>query len=140
VGLIIQPVFATYLMSSEHYKRFCYLQLLISPTSAIFCGVSLLTMTAISVDRLLALMLGLRFRQVVTLRRFWVLVVSFWFYHASISPTLFFNADILIKLISVEVLLCVIISTCCYSKIYFILRQLNITLKYMCKTMSTEDN
>ena len=110
-------------MSSEHYKRCYYLQLLISPTSAIFCGVSLLTMTAISVDRLLALMLGLRFRQVVTLRRVWVLVVSFWFYHASISPTLFFNADIFIKLIRVEVLLCVIISTCCYSKIYFILRQ-----------------
>jgi len=76
VGLIIQPIFVTYLMSSEHKKRF-YFQLLIRPTSVIFCGVSLLTVIAISVDRLLALMLGLRYRQVVTLRRVWVLVGSF---------------------------------------------------------------
>ena len=33
------------------------------------CAVSLLTSTAISVDRLLALLLGLRYRQVVTVRR-----------------------------------------------------------------------
>jgi len=89
-------------MSSEHYKRCHYLQLLISPTSAIFCGVSLLTMTAIGVDRLLALILRLRYRHVVTLRRVWVLVVSFWVHHVSISPTLFFNADIFVKLISIE--------------------------------------
>ena len=123
VGLIIQPIFVTYLMSSEHYKRCSYLQLLISPTSAIFCGVSLLTMTAISVDRLLALILGLRYRQVVTLRRVRVLIVCFWLYHTSVSPILFFKADLFVMLISTEVLLCVIISTCCYSKIYFILRQ-----------------
>ena len=33
-----------------------------------FCGVSLLTLPAISVDRLLALLLGLRYRQVVTVK------------------------------------------------------------------------
>ena len=80
-------------------------------------------MTAISVDKLVALKLGLRYRQVVTLRKVWVLVVSFWLYHVSISPTLFFSADIFVKLINIEVLLCAIISTCVNSKIYFILRQ-----------------
>ena len=52
-----------------------------------------------------------------------MLVVSFWLYHASISPTLFFSADIFVKLINIEVLLCAIISACVNSKIYFILRQ-----------------
>ena len=39
---------------------------------------SLLTIAAISVDRLLALLLGLRYRQVVTLRRTYVLIATFW--------------------------------------------------------------
>ncbi|CAH3035954.1 unnamed protein product, partial [Pocillopora meandrina] len=38
-------------------------------TGFIFAGVSLSTTTAISVDRLLALLLGLRYKQVVTVRR-----------------------------------------------------------------------
>ncbi|CAH3169632.1 unnamed protein product, partial [Porites lobata] len=38
------------------------------------CSVSLLTLTAISVDRLLALLLGLRYRKVVTLRRTFITV------------------------------------------------------------------
>ena len=42
------------------------------------CGVSLLTMTAISVDRLLALLLGLRYRHIVTLKRTYIVVVTFW--------------------------------------------------------------
>jgi len=46
------------------------------------CLVSLLTLTAISVDRLLALLLGLRYRQVVTLRRTYIAVIGFWIFSA----------------------------------------------------------
>ena len=41
-------------------------------------AVSLLTSAAISVDRLLALLLGLRYRHTVTLRRVWLVIVCFW--------------------------------------------------------------
>ena len=47
-------------------------------TGTLLCSVSLLTLTAISVDRLLALLLGLRYRQVVTLKRTYVIVATFW--------------------------------------------------------------
>ena len=123
VSLIIQPVYAIHLMSSEHYKRCYYVQLTLGATSTFFSGVSLMTMTAISVDRLLALMLGLRYRQVVTLRRVWVLVTFIWLYNTAVLATLFFNADIFFSLISIDLILWVIISTCCYSKIYLRLRQ-----------------
>jgi len=123
VGLVIQPLFAFNLMSSEHYKRCYYVQLLVHGIDAIFCGVSLLTMTAISVDRLLALMLGLRYRQVVTLKRVWVLVASLWLYNVLIPVVLFYNADIFLTLICIELLLCIIISSSCYSKIFLILRE-----------------
>ena len=123
VGLITQPLFVAFLMSSENSKRCYYVQLFLSTTSAIFCGVSVVTLTAISVDRLLAVKLGLRYRQVVTLRRLWVLVVSFWFYHVSISAISFFNDFIFVTFTCIEGILCIITSTCCYLKIYLTLRQ-----------------
>ena len=48
-------------------------------TSFMLCLVSVLTLAAISVDRLLALLLGLRYRQVVALRETCLAVFSFWF-------------------------------------------------------------
>ena len=37
-----------------------------------------MTMTTISVDRLLALLLRLRYRQVVILRRIYIVIATFW--------------------------------------------------------------
>ena len=51
------------------------------------CAVSLSTSTAISVDRLLALLLGLRYRQVVTLRRTYIIAFGFWFLSFVVSST-----------------------------------------------------
>ena len=123
VGLIIQPLYVILLMSSEHYKRCYYVQIIFLATGATFFLLSGITLTSISVDRLLALMLGLRYRQVVTLRRAWVLVVLIWLNNIAILATLVFNPSIYVKLVTVELMLCISISTCCYSKIYLRLRQ-----------------
>ena len=47
------------------------------PLRAAYCT-SLVTLTAISVDRLLALLLGLRYRQVVTLKRTCLIAIAGW--------------------------------------------------------------
>ena len=47
-------------------------------TSSVLILVSLMTMTAICVDRLLALLLGLRYKQIVTLKRTYIIVTTFW--------------------------------------------------------------
>ena len=80
VGLISQPLFATYCISiaNEHSNMFRYASSAALATASIFCGVSVLTVTAISVDRLLALLLGLRYKQVVTLKRTYVIVIAIW--------------------------------------------------------------
>ena len=44
----------------------------------VLCSVSLFTMTAISVDRLLAMLLRLRYRQIVTVKRIHVILITFW--------------------------------------------------------------
>ena len=62
VGLISQPLYATALMLPKHSNLCFYVNVLTFFTGAIFIGaiLSLLTLTAISVDRLLALLLRLR--------------------------------------------------------------------------------
>ena len=82
VGLIVAPLFVTYLLSflKEQWDICHYAFAIFDTTGYTLCGVSLLTLTAISVDRLLALLLGLRYRQVVTLKRIYLIVAVFWLY------------------------------------------------------------
>ena len=79
VGLVCQPLHATYWMSVsyEHWSlcRFAYDAFSVSAYA--LCSVSLLTMAAISVDRLLALLLGLRYRVLVTLKRTYIILATF---------------------------------------------------------------
>ena len=125
VGLITQPLRVVYLMSTEQSKLCYYVLILYNTMGLIFCGVSILTLTAISVDRLLALMLGLRYKQVVTLRRAWILVIifCFWLLTIAIVITVFYNPSIRNFVLCAITFLFLIISTFCYAKIYFALRK-----------------
>ena len=80
VGLLIHPLSANHWMSSLREKwRICrYTFSAWYLTGYILCSVSLMTMTAISVDRLLALLLRLIYRQVVALRRIYIVIATFW--------------------------------------------------------------
>ena len=122
VGLITQPIRIALFMSPEHSKLCYYLRILFDTIGLMFCAVSLLTTTAISVDRFLALMLGLRYRQVVTLKRASVFVVTLWIFISAILLIAFFDFHIAINMAYVVVLLCIGTSIFCYTKIYFTLR------------------
>ena len=118
VGLIAQPLYASFLLSQERSKH-CYIFAGLSNAIAVtFCGVSLLTLTGISVDRLLALLLGLRYRQVVTLRRVRLLVVIFWLSSFAFAIMLVFYHNIAIRIMYISILLCIATSTFCYIRIY----------------------
>ena len=62
---------------NEHWNICRYAAVALCVVSYILCGVSLLTLTAISVNRLLALLLGLRYKQVVTLKRVCLMTITF---------------------------------------------------------------
>ena len=80
VGVITQPHMALHWMpaSQEHWSLCRYARDAVDITGYVFILVSLMTMTAISVDRLLALLLGLRYKQIVTLKRTYIIVTTFW--------------------------------------------------------------
>ena len=80
VGTIAEPLHVVYWISVVTGKwDICYLaHLMVTLAAYTFCGVSLLTLTAISVDSLLALLLGLRYRQVVTVKKTYIAILAFW--------------------------------------------------------------
>lgn len=125
VGVIGQPTFVIYQLSILA-KRLdvCYIAAYLSYiTTTILCGVSLATLTAISVDRLFALLLKMRYRQVVTLKRVGLAVVVFWFQSIAVSMLVFGNTLVYLSLSCTVTLLSVVTPTFCYLKIFFTLRQ-----------------
>ncbi|KAL9960395.1 hypothetical protein ACROYT_G033846 [Oculina patagonica] len=119
VGFILQPVYIAYLMSFDEDSYRCYYLDTISKVLAIiFCGVSLFILTAISVDRLLALMLGLRYRHLVTLKRVRIVVILFWLFSSASAMTYLYDDLITISVICIGLFLCILTSTICYTKIF----------------------
>ena len=133
VGLLGQPlyVYVWYITISldigNRIVELAYVYLFII---FVLVAVSILTSAAISVDRLLALLLGLRYRHVVTLCRVRVLIACVWFIAVS-NSSLYCVALILfhdkLQLASSWTLraftiFSIIVSTFSYSKIFFTLR------------------
>ena len=80
VGAICQPFFGAYKIAElvENFSAYCTLRMFQSISSWITSGVSLLTLTAASLDRLLALTLHLRYNAIVTVRRVFQTVFALW--------------------------------------------------------------
>ncbi|XP_078342977.1 melanocortin receptor 5-like [Oculina patagonica] len=124
VGLITQPLFVTYLMSPSKH---CYFQVILTVIGATLSAISLLrsflTLTTISVDRLLALTLGLRYRHVVTLGRVRVLVVCVSLFSTVNGVIPYYNFFRIYGIFAcIEAMFCIATSSFCYTKIYLKLR------------------
>ena len=122
VGLITQPLHVAFLTSPDHSERCYYLRFLFNSSGVIFVGVSLSTLTVISLDRLLALLLGLRYRQVVNLRRVQISLIVSWLSSLTVSMVFLYSFRITVSIVSLFILLCIAVSAVCYTKIYLTLR------------------
>ena len=124
VGLISQPFAVIYWMSvaNEHWNIRPYAFVAQFITSYILCGVSVATLTAVSVDRLLALFLRLRYKQVVTLKRTYIIVIAIWVLCTVSSAIQFWNRLITLLCVIIGTFLCVVISIFSYTKIFLTLR------------------
>ena len=128
VGIIVEPLYVVYLMSVKS-KRWdiCYnVNVALFITSHILCSVSLLVLTAISVDRLLALWLGIRYRQVVTLRSVYITVIVMWVLPIVATTSYIWNPQLLSLLLYIHLSLCLSIIIFSYMKIFFMLRHYQI--------------
>ena len=80
VGVVVQPLIAAYLLSevNETWIICYYTGLTAFIAGVILCLASLITVTAISVDRLLVLLLGFKYKEAVTRKRANIIVVAIW--------------------------------------------------------------
>ncbi|XP_078381369.1 adenosine receptor A2a-like [Oculina patagonica] len=125
VGLISQPLFAVFVMSyitNIDVREAAYMYIV---STVVLSGVSILTSTAISVDRLLALFLGLRYRHVVTLRRVRAVIIWFWLFSLALGGWMQFDKNVVLLGVVVFIILialCLLISLISYITIYLRLR------------------
>ena len=124
VGLVTQPLAATYWMSvvCEHWSLCRYARDAAYMSSYVLCSVSLSTLTAISVDRLLALLLGIRYRQIVTLKRIYIITTTFWIFSVAAGSFSILHTRIIFWCIIIVIPSCSVISIASYTKIFRTLR------------------
>ena len=102
----------------EHWSFCRYARDATVISSSVLCVVSLMTMTAISVDRLLAMLLGLRYKEIVTLRRTYIILAIAWtgcyiagsFSHLNYSTIFWYTFT--------SISSCLVISITSYTKIF----------------------
>ena len=122
VGLISQPCFVIFVSVSVGIQNCAIAEAAVHICSVILCGISLTTLTAISVDRLLALLLGLTYRHTVTLVRVRVIIIFLWLFLSLHSLLHFWSIRIFTNVVVINILICIMVSSFCYVKIYFTLR------------------
>ena len=124
VGLFTQPLAATYWMSvvHKHWSLCRHARDATYLSTYALCGVSLFTLTAISVDRLLALLLGIRYRQIVTLKRTYIIAATFWILSVGAGSISISHSRIIRWYSILVIALCSVISIASYTKIFRTLR------------------
>ena len=128
IGLITQPSFITYKIAEMHENAVavaCHGRVVHWVTGFLCAGVSLITITAISIDKLLALVLHLRYISIVTIPRVRNFVVICWTFCVLTMVLLFIvNADRYWSLVPAPVVLVSLTTTVlAYVKIFGILRR-----------------
>lgn len=128
VGLLVQPLHASTIImaftarvdpNTEYYVVKAY-----QVVNFIASGASLISPTAISIDRLLALRLGLRYRHIVTLKRARLVVCCTWLtVLTGALMYLILGERITFPMIVVVLIVCYGTANFCYTTIFYRLRR-----------------
>lgn len=125
VGIIVQPCQVIYGLAVVHERwQICYVVYLLTyGIGSVLCGVSLGTLSVISVDRLLALLLGLRYKQIVTIKRVYVAGIAFWISSILIVLIPIWSHAVWEIIVIAFQSLCLVTSIYCYTRIFLRLRR-----------------
>ena len=123
VGLFSQPLFVANMilnidLANTDLGILSQMNEVVFISSNVLCGVSVLISTAISVDRLLVLLLRLKYRQVVTLKRAQVVILLCWVTAVSCGLVHVWSQTISQIFVLVIGLVSLVTSVFCYVKIH----------------------
>ena len=138
VGIIVEPLQVAYWISvvNRRWAICYYANLTIYFVGVTLCSVSLITLTAISVERLLALLLGLRYREVVTLKRTRLIATGGWIVSIVGASISFLNLFIVSLYQYIATAFCLVTQSVPTQKFLC----LCVITKFMVRTMLFKDN
>ena len=118
VGFVVQPLYIIFKLTGNLtvYKA-------LSIMAAAGTGVSLLVMTAISVDRLLALHYHMRYPSHMTTHRAMYTSVTLWLIMCLLSMLFLWKMSAYYLKADIIIVICLLVSTGCYIRIYQVVRQ-----------------
>ena len=124
VGLIAQP---TYIVDLLLKRRYVYHVAVMSGYS--YCLVSLFTITVITVDRFLALHYHMRYATLVTESRVKYTLITIWLISFFVSGFGLWNERVHSIILGVLIIICLLISTFSYIRIYRIVRRHHLQIR-----------
>ena len=124
VGLVVQPLAVVSLLAAFYHRwNFCRIaELLWYSLSIVMADFTLATLSAISIDRLLALSLGIRYRHVVTMKRARMVLALFLLFSIGNCLTQYVNYFVFLVYSASIWILLLITSIYCYVRIFFVFR------------------
>lgn len=132
VGLVLQPLYiANSLTGNSPLKQ------ALNTTVFAVCGVSLLTMAVISVDRFLALHYHMRYPNLMTRHRAIYTTVTLWIFVFMLSFLNFWTINAYYLTSAASILICLLVSTVYYIKIYCIVKQHQLQIHTRQKAVET---
>ena len=138
VGLVVQPAY----IAEQIVRTVPALQKAVGAMGFVGCGVSLCTMTAITVDRFLALHYHLQYPNLMTTSRAIYTIVTLWCNITLFSFSILWSRRIYYFLTAFCITICLLVCLVCFIKIYRIVRrhQLQIHVQQQAVENSTDTN
>ena len=129
VGLVVQPTYALQMVFEiqRNARYFCITKIMTAGSLSWICaGVSFLVISAIAVERLLAIKLHLRYKELVTIPRILFVAVGFWILCSALIIGRFLGAPYKALVMTIVIMdgSCITITMFAYLKIYLQVRQL----------------
>ena len=126
VGLFVQPFYVLYKTAElrNNHQLYCLGGIGFHLSANVFSAVSFLTVTAIAIDRLLALRLGPRYQTTVSLTRVIKVVLTIWALTSLWVFNWIWNLEIYQVFNITVVSICLLVSSVAYITLWFKLRQL----------------
>lgn len=126
VGLVVQPFYVLHKTAElkNNYQLYCIGGIGFHLSANVFSAVSFLTVTAIAIDRVLALNLGPTYQTTVTLRRVIKVILTIWALTGLWVFNWIWNLEIYQVFNITVVSICLFVSSAAYITLWFKLRQL----------------
>ena len=136
VAIVVQPLYIATEITNVRIHPVLRLSEIIQFS---LCGVSLCTITSISLDRFAALHYHMRYAAMVTVRRVSCMSVTTWIVVFTLSGFYFWNKIIFFAGICVAICVCLSISSFCYFRIFRIVRQHQLRIHFQRQAIQRSD-